>query len=140
MRGKTRTNGQGKKKKQKPNSIDKHNLILWFNAAKQKFCYSSLEDSQRVIYRNPAQKAQPLPISWGWPRAKGLNGSEKSPVGRSWHSPAPSAPVGQLLVPPRGELPCPSTLCCWAAPAVARGDRGHRGSRTNTGTQVPPSP
>lgn len=52
-----------KKKKKDPNTTDKHNLILWFNAAKQKFCYSSPEDSQRVIYRNPAQKARPLPIS-----------------------------------------------------------------------------
>lgn len=65
VRGKTRINGQERKKKKKkdPNTTDKHNLILWFNAAKQKFCYSSPEDSQRVIYRNPAQKARPLPIS-----------------------------------------------------------------------------
>lgn len=50
VRGKTRTNGQ----RRKPNTIDEHNLILWFNTAKQKICYSSLEDSQSVIYRNHA--------------------------------------------------------------------------------------
>lgn len=53
---------QNKRSKKKKHTIDKHNLILWFNAAKQKFCYSSLEGSQTVIYRNHAQKVHPLPI------------------------------------------------------------------------------
>lgn len=66
--GKTRTNSQSKK----PKAVDKHNLILWFNTAKQKFCYSSPEDPPSLIYRNRAQKVQALPIRAGEQRHEAM--------------------------------------------------------------------